>query len=291
MKILGILLFVGGMIVAICSSAKLTDPVRAKVEEEIAAAEEGETAEPADGKKKEESKTPDDASAEESAAQDDDPTFPSTLPLFIFAIAASVGGIFIWRKEIKSAPEQEPDEADPKDNPISHLPPLVREMQQIQKEVGELAKQRVEQEVELALTDLLAPLHSAQGQLTDHSRPSNSEVDTVAGALAEIQTHLTQTRKTVDEIPRKVLGERIDHLIDTYVFPFNQTRHQILDQFGGHDGAEILVTFSGAERMLNRAWSAASDSHFTEAVEAFGHSLQAFAQVDQLIQKHTSASA
>lgn len=59
--------------------------------------------------------------------------------------------------------------------------------------------------------------------------------------------------------------DRVDVLLDTYVLPFAEVRQRMIDRFGMGPGAEILVTLAYGERMLNRAWSAASDGHLPEA--------------------------
>ena len=118
-----------------------------------------------------------------------------------------------------------------------------------------------------------------------HEAAAKAKGDDPISLLSKLHHELAQIQKQVTELSTPELIRRIDSVIDNLIFPFNQVRNSILTRYGMGYGAEILVTFAGAERSLNRAWSAASDDHREEAVSAFASAAQGFAHTDELAQK------
>lgn len=88
-------------------------------------------------------------------------------------------------------------------------------------------------------------------------------------------------RKTIPAIEtlKKANKEGMDFCdeVDTIslecIHPFTEKRHVLVDILGQAKGAEVLLIIAYAERMLNRAWSAASDHHNPEKEASIDDSL------------------
>lgn len=65
----------------------------------------------------------------------------------------------------------------------------------------------------------------------------------------------------------------VDGIAINYIHPFTEKRHVLVDILGQAKGAEVLLIIAYAERMLNRAWSAASDEHDPEKESSINESL------------------
>ena len=86
----------------------------------------------------------------------------------------------------------------------------------------------------------------------------------------------------------KDLEDRTDALLEAYVLPFAEVRHQMIDRFGMARGADILVTVAYGERILNRVWSAAADGHLPEALACVPEAVEAFEEAAQQLEKASS---
>ena len=81
---------------------------------------------------------------------------------------------------------------------------------------------------------------------------------------------------------------RIDDITEQYILPFAEVRHGLIDRFGTAAGAEVLVTMAYAERMLNRAWSAAADEHLAEARNSIPDVIAGIEEANRLVKQFVS---
>ena len=80
------------------------------------------------------------------------------------------------------------------------------------------------------------------------------------------------------------LNESITRFQEQYVNPFALNRNQFVSRLGMEAGAEIIITCSYGERMLNRVWSATADEHLPEALASLAEAREAFSlAVQQLV--------
>ena len=87
------------------------------------------------------------------------------------------------------------------------------------------------------------------------------------------------------------MTSRIDDITEKYILPFAEVRHGLIDRFGTAAGAEILVTMAYAERMLNRAWSAAADEHMEESRNSLPEALAGIEEANRLVDRQQSAQS
>lgn len=80
------------------------------------------------------------------------------------------------------------------------------------------------------------------------------------------------------------LERRTEALLETYVLPLAEVRHQLIDRLGMAKGADILVTVAYGERILNRVWSAAADGHLPEALACVPEAVEAFEEAVQQLE-------
>jgi len=86
------------------------------------------------------------------------------------------------------------------------------------------------------------------------------------------------------------LNQKIESFQKEYVVPFSLNRNQFITRLGMEAGAEIIITCSYGERMLNRVWSASADAHLPEALSSLKEATQAFSlAVQQLQSLHTDS--
>lgn len=105
--------------------------------------------------------------------------------------------------------------------------------------------------------------------------------------LEEINKRLGETESNVDGMDAISITEQVEELVEHHVQLFAEERQQIIDLLGMRAGAEVLVTAAFAERMLNRAWSAAADGHVVEARSALRDSAAAFRETEQQLTAFT----
>ena len=94
--------------------------------------------------------------------------------------------------------------------------------------------------------------------------------------LRDIKTPLLSLQETASNQSTDQLSAAVESLIQSYVLPFSEVRHRIIEQLGMRRGAEVLVDFAVVERMLNRAWSAASDESWSEAIASINEAPTAY---------------
>ena len=97
------------------------------------------------------------------------------------------------------------------------------------------------------------------------------EVDTPEFSLTSLKKAVTQLLKDLPTLPSEharleAITARIGHAQGTHIATFVDARPLLQGKFGLSGYASIMDTFSGAERQLNRAWSAAADGVYDEAI-------------------------
>lgn len=105
--------------------------------------------------------------------------------------------------------------------------------------------------------------------------------------LGHIIASIDEFESQIESAEPESLTEHVDQLLTDYVLPFIDARQKVIDRLGIKSAAEILVTAAFAERMLNRAWSAAADGYLAEAQSAYDDSAAAFRQTEQLLSAST----
>ena len=93
------------------------------------------------------------------------------------------------------------------------------------------------------------------------------------------------------DLPSDDLLQRIDELLEGFVWPFAEARLRVIDRLGMSRGADVLVTMAYGERMLNRTWSAAADGHLCEAHSSYPESVRAFVEANRLSETATSRNS
>jgi hypothetical protein len=85
----------------------------------------------------------------------------------------------------------------------------------------------------------------------------DSQLRLLAGAIEE-------TRQRMDEETLEETRDRIERSLEDHVLPMIEARAVLRRRFGQGGSALMLGPLSGAERMLNRAWSVLVDGHAPE---------------------------
>ena len=125
--------------------------------------------------------------------------------------------------------------------------------------------------------------HGSLYQERKGSRKTTSARSDPFTLLREIKSPLLSLQATAPNQSTDQLSAAIEALIQSYVLPFSEVRHRIVEQLGMRRGAEILVDFAIVERMLNRAWSAASDESHSEAIASINEATAAFNVVSRAL--------
>lgn len=113
--------------------------------------------------------------------------------------------------------------------------------------------------------------------------------------LQEMVKPLLSLQVDAAKLTHDEITTRIDDITEQYILPFAEVRHELIDRFGTAAGAEVLVTMAYAERMLNRAWSAAADEYLVESQNSLAEAIagidEANRLLEQLVAKTDLASA
>ncbi|MBN2288984.1 MAG: hypothetical protein JXQ83_06585 [Candidatus Glassbacteria bacterium] len=108
-------------------------------------------------------------------------------------------------------------------------------------------------------------------------------LESVAGALARLAE---QESLTCGQIHRE-----LDPLIEGAVFDFAVNREALLARLDYGAYSRVVGDFTQAERILNRAWSAAVDSYPGEAVDMLRLARELFEEVAALLKRYLQAPA
>ena len=123
--------------------------------------------------------------------------------------------------------------------------------------------------------------HKSERQLvTDNLATRKDNVD--ANPLLVLKSKIANVQKIVASAQSAELLDlcnQLDDFQENVIIPFIECRKEVMDILGQQEGARVLLNFAYAERMLNRAWSAASDGHRPEAVSSLKESAAMFLQI------------
>ncbi len=90
-------------------------------------------------------------------------------------------------------------------------------------------------------------------------------LDTMRASLGALRERLRgdfhDKRKTLDVYDIK---DRIDEQLAPELASFADVREAMIPSFGMQGYADVMTRFAGAERMINRAWSASADGYIDE---------------------------
>jgi hypothetical protein len=100
--------------------------------------------------------------------------------------------------------------------------------------------------------------------------------------LRELQPPLQEFAGSIDSIEAADIRSRIDSLMTHHIEPFVDARRILTDRLGMVRGSEVLFPCAYAERMLNRAWSAASDGYLDEARTSVRDAVAAFEEAARI---------
>jgi hypothetical protein len=106
-------------------------------------------------------------------------------------------------------------------------------------------------------------------QPIEHLRNVESALDTLTAGLRGLSTDNARCRAIMDE-----LGD----IMQTTVVEFVDARELLIAKLGLSGFARVMDSFAGTERMLNRAWSAASDAHEPEATRCLAEGREMLAE-------------
>ncbi len=96
--------------------------------------------------------------------------------------------------------------------------------------------------------------------------------------LAFLYQAITQMVERFDAESLEDTRNRVDETLEKLVLPMIEAREVLQHRFGLGGAALVLGPLSGAERLLNRAWSALVDGHAPEAERSLA---AAIVEVDQ----------
>lgn len=103
-----------------------------------------------------------------------------------------------------------------------------------------------------------------------------------AGVVATLQAEVAALRPVVEVLPMDDAATEpratLDRLRLEVIDPLVDARGALIAQHGIGPFAEYFSPFSGAERQLNRAWSALTDGHVPTAAEALADAEASLAQ-------------
>ena len=80
---------------------------------------------------------------------------------------------------------------------------------------------------------------------------------------------------------RHEITDRIDHLHETHLEAFVDSRQELVGRFGMAGFARIMDPFAAAERQINRAWSAAADEEIEESTGSLRMADELLAEVQR----------
>jgi hypothetical protein len=104
---------------------------------------------------------------------------------------------------------------------------------------------------------------------------ADSPENTLKRLALEVQELCEQLEATEEpSVQITLIAEGVGRLQRTDIAAFADAREELTARFGLARMAEVMDTFSGAERRLNRAWSAATDGQAEEAVACVNEASQ-----------------
>jgi hypothetical protein len=117
----------------------------------------------------------------------------------------------------------------------------------------------------LALCGIAQKVLSGNGQL---KKGAADPVDSLAASLDEVKSvHDDVLAMQSDKARMAEIIERIGELQQTHLANFPEARDVMVARGGLAKYANVMDAFAGAERKINRAWSAAADGDLGESIE------------------------
>jgi len=95
-----------------------------------------------------------------------------------------------------------------------------------------------------------------------------SPVDRALVCIRELPGLLDPIVEEMHELPLEVICERVGELEDTHFEIVGEAAEALFDRLGGATFAQVFGLYSGGERLVRRAWSAAADHHRPECMES-----------------------
>ncbi len=93
---------------------------------------------------------------------------------------------------------------------------------------------------------------------------TEAEFSIIAASMKTLQSSIAQLKENLDEMEPEQVVHFIDDQCSTAYADFAEARNALRRKFGLQGFADIMTQFSSAERMTNRAWSAAADGYMNE---------------------------
>lgn len=115
----------------------------------------------------------------------------------------------------------------------------------------------------LSLIGLVLTHLAARGAARDSARLS-SDVDVMHAGLTRLCEHIEGLWQVRDDADPYSVHGRIDAELREDLSLVADARQALIPRFGLERYAEVMTRFAGAERYLNRAWSASVDGYVDE---------------------------
>lgn len=103
--------------------------------------------------------------------------------------------------------------------------------------------------------------------------------------LLGMRSIIDELYRSADDLETYQFQEYTKILREQYLLPISASRQVLINRFGMEKAAELLISLSYGERLINRVNSAAIDDHVEEAARCAEEAYAAFEQVYMLIKK------
>ena len=103
--------------------------------------------------------------------------------------------------------------------------------------------------------------------------------------LLGMRSIIDELYRSADDLETYQFQEYTKILREQYLLPISASRQVLINRFGMEKAAELLISLSYGERLINRVNSAAIDDHVEEAAKCAEEAYAAFEQVYKLIKK------
>ena len=103
--------------------------------------------------------------------------------------------------------------------------------------------------------------------------------------ILSMKSIIEELYRSADELETYQFQEYTKILRERYLLPISASRQLLINRFGMEKAAEVLITLSYGERLINRVNSAAIDDHVEEAARCAEEAYAAFQQVYLLIKE------
>lgn len=142
--------------------------------------------------------------------------------------------------------------------------------------------------VVLARRGIKAEAHAAHAEVASSDAAPGPLLARLVEELATLQQRYGGTERDADSLDLEAVRSDIERVQHAIVVPLVEGREQISREFGVGPFADIFVPFSGAERQLNRVWSACVDGYVDEVAPCLD---RAYHAAQQAVRAYDQASA